>query len=365
MATQAQLWAFAADGRLEQTFRRGLDGRDAVEIRRGSLSDAVRALAKAPSPKLVFVELDGEAEPRDAYARLRSVCAFGTEFIAVGSNETTSFARSLLHAGFADYLAKPVTVADMRDACATLLDDLPRRDYAGRVVTFAGSGGCGVSSLIAGLVQEGRTRDLNSVILSLDPVFSEAFGLEPSADLSELLLELEDGRTLDFDPFERPINGDGSRVALVAHLREDVLSVTPSIETARALVRQLANRASMVALGGIPDPELLADLMTLSDVRVVMFEPNLVSINVAVRTLALLGADHPAILLQCHRRARKSSLTSAQIRYALGDREPDVVMPYDPALDRHAPRFGDPWKGSRRYRKALDRAVDLIFERIQ
>ena len=365
MATHAQLWAFAADGRLEQTFRRGLEGRDAVEIRRGGLPDAIQVLAKAPSPKLVFIELDSRAKPEEAFARLRAVCAFRTEFIAVGSNETTSFARTLLHAGFADYLVKPITVTDVRDACATLLDDLPRRDYAGRVVAFAGSGGCGVSSLIAGVVREGRARDLNSLILSLDPVFSEAFGLRPSGDLSELLLELGADRPLEFDPFDRRVHGDVDRVALVAHLQGDVLPVTPSVEAARALVRQLANRASMVALAGIPDPELLAELMALSDARVVVYEPNLLSINVAVRALALLGPDHPAILFQCHRRTRKSSLTSAQIRYALGDREPDVTMPYESALDSHTPRIDDSRIGSRRYRKALKRAVDLIFERIQ
>ena len=365
MAAHIELWAFVADGQLEQTFRRGLEGRDAVEIQRGGLPDAIQVLAKVPSPKLVFVELDSEAEPERAFAGLRAVSAFRTEFIAVGSNETTSFARALLHAGFADYLAKPVAVTDVRDACATLLDDLPRRDYAGRIVAFAGSGGCGVSSLIAGVVREGRTRDLNSVILSLDPVFSEAFGLRPSGDLSKLLLELEEGRPLEFDPFDRRVHGDVDRVALVAHLQEDVLPVTPSVETAQALVRQLANRASMVALAGIPDPELLAELMTLADARVVVYEPNLLSINVAVRTLALLGSDHPALLLQWHRRARKSSLTSAQVRYALGDRAPDVTMPYESALDIHTPQVEDSRIGSRRYRKALKRAVDLIFERIQ
>ena len=365
MESPVDLWAFATDARTEQTLRQGLDGRAATAVRRGKLAEALRILAQAPAPKLVLVDLDGGSEPESAFAQLRAVCSFGTEFVALGSTDTANFARQLLHDGFADYLSKPVSVADVGDACATVLDDRPGRDYAGRVVGFAGGGGSGVSALVASVARESRDRDLSCAILSLDPVFSEAFGIEPLGDLSELLMELEDGKIPEFDPFARTEDRGAFKTALVAYRRADPLPVVPSIDTAQALIRHLANRASMVLLGGIPDPELLAALLRQADVQVVLYEPTLLSINVAVRCLALLGPDNASLLMQSQRRAPRSALSSAQIRYALGDRGPDSTLPYDAGLHRQLASIEARPAASRRYRKALQRAVDLIFGRIQ
>lgn len=365
MAASLDLWAFAADARTEQAIRQGLDGRDAATVQRGRLSEALGLLAKAPSPRLVLVDLDHASEPETAFARLRAVCSFGTEFVALGSIDTTSFARRLLRDGFSDYLAKPLSAADVRDVCATLLDEATGRDYAGRVVGFVGSGGSGISALVAAVAGECRARDLSCVVLSFDPIFSESFELEPAGDVAELLLGLAEGNSLEFDPFERGLDGAGGRIALVAYPRRDSLPVVPSVDTAQSLIRHLANRASTVLLCGIPDPELLAALLKECEVRVVLYEPTLLSINVAVRCLMLLDADNPPILVQSHRRMPRSSLSTAHIRYALGDREPAVTLPYDARLHRQVATFDARPPAGHRYRKALKQFVDVVLERIR
>ena len=365
MATSVDLWAFTTDARTEKTIRQGLDGRDATTIQRGRLSEALRLLAKAPSPKLVLVDLDHASEPESALARLRAVCSFGTEFVALGSIDTTSFARKLLRDGFSDYLAKPFSPADVRNVCATLLDDATGRDYAGNVIGFVGSGGSGVSALVAAVASEGRARGLSCVVLSFDPIFSESFELEPAGDVAELLLGLADGNSLEFDPFAQDGYDGSGRIALVAYPRRDSLPVVPSIDTVRSLIRHLANRASTVLLCGVPDPELLAALLKECEVPVVLYEPTLLSINVAVRCLLLLDADNPPILVQSHRRIPRSSLSTAHIHYALGDRRPDITLPYDARLHRRAASFDAKAPASPRYRKALKQAIDVIFERIQ
>ena len=365
MDSATELWAFPTDAATERTLRQALAGREAAKILRGKLSDAVGVLAKAPSPKLVIVDLDGAAEPEAAFGQLRTVCSFGTEFVGLGSIDSTSFARVLLHDGFTDYLAKPVSVADVREACAAVLDDVPSRDYAGRVIGFVGSGGSGVTSLVAATAREIRARDLNCIILSFDPVLSESFGIEPSGDLSELLLKLEAGEVPEFEPFDRPEDVDAEGVAVVAYSRLDALPVVPSSSTGQTLIRLLANRAARVLLAGVPDPAMLSELMKLTDARVVLYEPTLVSINVAVRCLALLGPEHPALLVQSHPRVRRSSLSSAQIRYALGDREPDIVLPHEAALNRQLASASAWPSTSRRYRKTLKQAVERVLERSQ
>ena len=365
MAASVELWAFAADGRTERVIRQGLDGRDAAAVQRAKLPEALQVLAAAPSPKLVLIDLDRAAEPGSAFARLQAVCSFDTQFVAVGSVDTTGFARRLLRDGFVDYLVKPLTAAEVRAVSAALLDEDRAREHAGHLVGFVGSGGSGLSTLVAAVARESRDRGLSCVILSFDPIFSEAFGLEPAGDVSELLLGLAEGGPLEFDPFGHVGTGGTAGVALVAYPRADSLPVVPSVDTARSLIRHLANRATTVLLCGIPDPELLAALMKLCDVRVVLYEPNLISINVAVRSLVLLESDNPPVLVQSQRRSPRSSLSTAQVRYALGDRRPAASLPYDAQLHGQAASIDTPPAAARRYRKALAQAVECIFERIR
>ena len=360
-----ELRAFAADAQTERTLRRALADTPLAEIRRAGLPDALAILAGAPPTKLVVVDLDGAPDPEAAMTQLRAVCSFGTEFVAMGSLDTSGIARKLLHDGFVDYLTKPVSVVELRDACSTALEDLPGREYAGRVIGFAGSGGSGVAAMVAAVARECRARRLNCVILSLDPIFAEAFALKPSGNLSELLLGIEDGSVSDFDPFDQGDGRDSEGIALVSHFRADSLPAPSSPDSVLALIRHLANRSSTVLLGGIPDPELLAAVLKQSDVRVVLYEPTLLSINVAVRCLALVGADHPSIVVQCHPRLRRSSLSQGQIRYAFGDREPDLTLPYDGIVYKRASLVDAPPAASRRFRKALSQAVDRILARVR
>ncbi|MCY4098844.1 MAG: hypothetical protein OXF40_11390 [Rhodospirillales bacterium] len=365
MAASTDLRAFAADARTERTIRQGLEGRASVKVQRGKLREVLQVLASAPPSKLVLVDLDGASEPESAFTQLQAVCSFGTAFVAVGSISTSSFARQLLRDGFSDYLTKPLSVADVRNICAALLDEQPGRDYAGNVVGFAGSGGSGVAALAAALARESQTKGLNCVLLSFDPIFPQAFGLEPAGDVSEMLLRIADGKSSGFEPFEDLTDGGTGKVALVTYPHSDSLPVVPSVDTAQSLIGQLANRASIVLLCGIPDPELLAALMNKCDARVVLYEPTLLSINVAVRCLVLLDTDNPPILVQSNRRGPRHSLSSAQIRYALGDREPAVTLPYDRHLHSQIASIDARPSASRKYRKALTQAVDAIFERIR
>ena len=110
---------------------------------------------------------------------------------------------------------------------------------------------------------------------------------------------------------------------------------------------------------GVIDPDTRIDIMRQADVRVLLYEPTLPSISAAVHCLALLGADCPSTLVQCHARTRKSALSPAQIRYALAERRPDIVIPFDPAL--HAVATGE--KRRRAPGKAYLEAVRRVLER--
>ena len=124
-------------------------------------------------------------------------------------------------------------------------------------------------------------------------------------------------------------------------------------------MRHVANQAHVVLVTGVVDPDTRIDIMRQADVRVLLYEPTLPSISNAVHCLALLGAECPSTLVQCHVRMRKSALSSAQIRYALAERRPDIVIPFDPFL--HAVAIGEKRKGAPG--KAYLEAVRQVIER--
>ena len=118
----------------------------------------------------------------------------------------------------------------------------------------------------------------------------------------------------------------------------------------------------MVLATGLFDPELRTSVLQNADAGVLLYEPTLASISAAVQCLARLGSEHATVLVQSHPRMRRSTLSQAQIRYALADRHPDVVIPFEPAL--HASATGDTQNRplGKAYREALRQVIERSVE---
>lgn len=370
---------FAADAETEAALRAGLSGHD-VKVQRGRMAAALRTLAAEPAPKLVFVDFDGVADPESAARELVAVSAFGTALIAMGSTDTADLARTLLRFGIGDYLVKPVSAAAVRAASAAAMDDMPDRMYAGRVLAFSGSAGSGVSTLVAALARSIGAADRSALIVDLNPasgVLPTLLGAAPAGDLPALLAALDTAAPESAEESEAApavdlsINSElidsicapaGDGISLVACSPSGPLPESPSPASVCTLIRHLANRAHAVLVTGMLDPVARTEIMQQSDARVLLYEPTLASINAAVHTLALLGTEHPATLVQCHPRTRRSALSPAQIRYAFAERRPDVIIPFEPAL--HAAALGEARGGSpgKAYREALRQVAERTIE---
>ena len=361
---------FAADAQTERALRAGLAGREA-RVQRARLDVALRTLAAEPASKLVFVDLDGVPEPETAAQELTAVCAFGTALVAIGSTDTARLTRALLRQGIADYLVKPISPAAVREASATALDDLPERTHAGRVIAFAGTAGSGTSTLVVSMVRAVGAGGRTAVVVDLDPLagtLSALLRARPAGDLSALLAGLVPGTGDGSGPAPAPEQLDGvcapagDRVSLVAYPLAGPLPAPPSPAAVHTLLEHLANRAHVVLAAGISDPGARTEVMQQADARVLLYEPALPSIGAAVHSLALLGPAHPVTLVQCHSRTPRSALSPAQIRYALADRRPDVVIPFEPAL--HAASTGETPKRppGKAYRAALREVMERVVE---
>ena len=375
-------WGFAADAATERALRAGLAGRE-VRIRRGRLNSALRTLAAEPSPPLVFVDLDGVPEPEEAARELAGVCALGTVLVALGSDDTARRTRSLLRNGISDYLVKPVAAAAVHEASAKALEDRTERGHAGRVVTFAGTAGGGASTLMTtmaeGIAAGGRT----ATMVDLDPLagkLAARLGVEPRGDLAELLATIDPGppegsdestapgEAVDLGPpiasglVDEVIALAGARISLVAYPRTGPPPATPLPRAVCMLLGQLANRTHVVMVSGMSDPDARTEIMRHADARVLIFEPTLSSIASAVHCLALLGKEHSTVLVQCHPRTGRSTLSPAQIRYALAERRPDVVVPFDAALHAAATGRARARSPGKAFRKALEEVAERALE---
>lgn len=358
---------FASDSRTERALRAGLAGHD-IEIKRGRLSSALRTLAAAPASSLVFVDLDGISEPEDAASRLAGVCAFETALIAIGSVDTAQFSRALLQHGVADYLVKPVTAAAIREAAAAFTEDVPEHLYAGEVAAFAGAPGSGASTLVAALARGFAEGGRTATVVDLDPVSGKLAALldaEPRDGLASVLLPPEPDTGDDPDPsFDTRLLDEiatpaGTGISLIAYPPGGSPPVRPDMAVLSALFGHLANRTHSVLVTGAPDPAMQLEIMRQADTRAILFEPTLASIGTAVRLMAQIGSGYPVALLQCSTRMRRYPLSPAHIRYALADRRPDAVIPFEPAL--HAAATGKPaGRPGKAYRKALRQAMGLL-----
>ena len=358
---------FAADAATLQALRAGLGGRK-VKLQRGRLAAALRRLAAEPAAKLVFVDLDGVTEPETAGQELAAVCAFETALIGIGSTDTAQYTRTLFQYGMTDYLVKPISAAMVREASAAATGELPDRGYAGRVTAFAGSAGSGTSTLVAALARLAAADGRTATVVDLDAASGRLPALldaAPADGLPALLDALGASESAEPEPLAVPDGIEGvcvpvdTGLSLVAH--SDPAAPPPGPEAVLELLGLLANRTHLVLVTGLADPELRLEIMRRADARVLLYEPTLASLSAAVRCLALLGADHPATLAQCFSRAPRSALTAAHIRYAIADRRPDVVVPFDPALHAAATgaRSGRPGKAYRNaVREMMNRLTD-------
>ena len=89
---------------------------DTSQIKTGGIESAIRTLATTGSPQYLLVDLSNSINPEDDINALAEVCEPGTMVITTGTTNDVTFYRNMLACGVQDYLVKPVTTEQLREA---------------------------------------------------------------------------------------------------------------------------------------------------------------------------------------------------------------------------------------------------------
>ncbi len=274
------------------------------KIHKGGLRNAVQTLAVSASPHILFVDMSESGDPLNDINALAEVCEPGTVVIASGQVNDVRLYRDLVASGIQDYLLKPFSADQAREAFAhaqlTLSGPRPSENAVDRphlmTAVIGVRGGVGASTIATSLAWlMGESEDRTTALLDLDVHFGTG----------ALAFDLEPGRGLT-DAIENPSRIDGLFIERAMVKATDKLSVLsaeaplnqPLITDGSAFYQlqeelRSAFEATVLDLPRhmlIQHPHLLHDVQSV----VLVVELTLASARDTIRLLSWLKANVPA-----------------------------------------------------------------------
>ena len=324
------------------------------KVNKGGLRNAVQSLSVAASPSILFVDLSESGDPLSDINALAEVCEPGTVVIAAGQVNDVRLYRDLLASGIQDYLLKPFSADQLRDAFANAQMTLSgprmnetaseRPNVAAAVIGVRG--GVGASTIASSLAwMMGDKAGRSTALLDLDVHFGTG----------ALSLDLEPGRGLT-DAIENPSRIDGlfiERAMVRANDKLCVLSAEAPINqpflTDGSAFYQLQEEIRHAFEGTVIDlprhmlvqhPHLVNDVQVV----IVVVEFTLAATRDAIRVLSWLKANAPqARVMVVANKAQPSGQEVGRKDFEHSiERKVDIVVPFDGKTATQAAKLGQP-----------------------
>lgn len=322
------------------------------KINKGGLRNAVQTLSVSASPNILFVDLSESGDPLNDINALAEVCEPGTVVIAAGQVNDVRLYRDLVASGIQDYLLKPFSPDQLRDAFthAQSVFNTPKHVEASAdrphimTAVIGARGGCGASTIatsIAWLLGDKLQR--STALLDLDVHFGTG----------ALSLDLEPGRGLT-DAIENPSRIDGlfiERAMVKASEKLAILSAEAPINqpmlTDGAAFYQLQEEmrsAFECTVIDLPRGMLVQHPTLINDVHatVIVTELTLASARDVIRILSWLKANAPqtSILVVANRVGPGAGEISRKDFESSIERKIDFVVPLDLKVATQAAKLG-------------------------
>lgn len=322
---------------------------------KGGLRNAVQSLSITASPNILLVDLSESGDPLNDINSLAEVCEPGTVVIAMGQVNDVRLYRDLIVSGLQDYILKPATPSQMRDALtqAQAIFNAPKaqegvveRPHVTTAV-IGTRGGVGASMIATSLAWYFSTQgERDTALLDLDVHFGTG----------ALTMDLEPGRGLT-DAIDNPSRIDGlfiERAMIKANDRLSLLSaeapISSPLMTDGAAFFQLQEEFRQVFESTVIDlpramlidyPHLLHDV----NVAVLVTELTLAAARDAIRLLSWLksNAPHTRIVLVANKVQPGMLEISKSDFEASVERKIDFLIPADFKASANAAKLGQPF----------------------
>jgi pilus assembly protein CpaE len=350
-ASHERAAAFVMDDATDAALRGGLSAYlGSLQIRRGGIRAAVKAMESQVSPRVLIVDVSGVADPVAELDALAFVCAPETKVLVIGERGDLEFYRQVTrHLGVDEYLSKPLT----RDSASTLIGPYiagaePDRTAArgGRVVAVCGvRGGVGATTVAVNLALHlAETTRGHVALLDLKLRGGQVammLGGRPGTGLRNALERPEDADTLLLERVAIPI-GDRVRVfAADEGFDSDPAPTATGVAHILGLLRQRFN----VIVVDVPMPPSPAERQALVLARhaLVVMGPDVGSLHNAELTrqmiTGLIGGGRTMTVV--NRAGLPGALKRDLIAEGLGA-PPDIVIPDLPKPLARAANLGRP-----------------------
>jgi pilus assembly protein CpaE len=324
------------------------------KVNKGGLRNAVQTLSVSASPSILFVDLSESGDPLSDINALAEVCEPGTVVIATGQVNDVRLYRDLVASGIQDYLLKPFTADQLRDAFANaqLIVSGPRVNETTTerpnitTAVIGVRGGVGASTIATSLAWlMGDKAGRSTALLDLDVHFGTG----------ALALDLEPGRGLT-DAIENPSRIDGlfiERAMVRANDRLCVLSAEAPLNqwilTDGAAFFQLQEEIRHAFEGTVIDlprnmvvqfPHLVNDV----NVVVVVVDFTLAATRDAIRLLSWLKANagQARVIVVANKVLPSIQEVSRKDFEHSIERKVDILLPADPKAAMQAAKLGQP-----------------------
>jgi pilus assembly protein CpaE len=331
---------------------------------KGGLRNAVQSLSITASPNILMVDLSESGDPLNDINALAEVCEPGTVVIAVGQVNDVRLYRDLLASGIHDYLLKPLSPGQIRDALIQAQSAFasPKQTDTGAVKKHVSTavigtrGGVGASTLATSLAWLfSADEKMPTALLDLDVHFGTG----------ALSLDLEPGRGLT-DAIENPSRIDGlfiERAMIRANDNLAILSAeapmnSPLMTDGAAFVQleEEFRQAFEMTVVDLPRNMLInfPHLMAEVNVALVVTEMTLASARDAIRILSWLktnAAHVKPIVIANKVQTGVAEITKADFEASI-ERKIGFSIPYDVKAATNAAKLGQTFADANRSSKA-------------
>ncbi len=319
---------------------------------KGGLRNAVQSLSISASPAILLVDLSESGDPLNDINALAEVCEPGTVVIATGQVNDVRLYRDLLSSGIHDYLLKPLSAGQLRDALtnAQAVFSAPRHADASAdkqhisAAVVGTRGGVGASTLVTSLAWLfSMEHSRSTALLDLDVHFGTG----------ALCLDLEPGRGLT-DAIENPSRIDGlfiERAMIRANDRLAIMSAeapisTPLMTDGSAFVQleeEFRQSFDMTVID-MPRNMLINFPHLLTEVNVVALvtEMTLASARDTIRILSWLKSNAPGAqpMIVCNKvQPGASEISKADFEASI-ERKINFTIPFDQKAAVNAAKLG-------------------------